>query len=199
MNTSITRSFFAQVGFAAVGGGLTASFVAASQLDKSVEALITFVAIVVAAAVSCLVLTANAPRPKATSVADAKRFGLAVKNQVLFWNSYVVIGVITVFILIFSRLVGWGLPIPRPNFIPEWVPYSDWWLKFVSIFLLLFLTLRMKYIKNGIISLVSVGNDLHVHVVEQEIASANANRRKFIEEQGVIDPERGRAVVKKRT
>lgn len=143
--------------------GMGAAFLVNSKMmDRIDEMLVTFMSIVVAAAIPGIALTAAAPRPASSSPLEARRFGAALAEQVSFWFGYLWTGCVAVGLLIAGKALEWKLTfIPRPAFVPNWVPDGGAWLVFVAVAATVFVTIRTRHIVTAVQSIIQVGTDVN--------------------------------------
>lgn len=144
--------------------GLVAAFAfPPSRMEKVDEMLVTFLSIVVGAAVPGVALTAAAQRPSADTPKDAQRLGDKLENQVRFWFGFLLFGGLSVCSLIAGRAVDWTLTAPpAPAWASHWMPEGGAWLVFASFMLASFTVIRARRIVGAVLALVRLGTAVDV-------------------------------------
>ncbi len=141
-------------------GGLLVPSAAFGRVD---EVLITFLSVVVGAAIPGVAITAAAQRPPMESAVEARKLGGRLQDQVRFWFGYLFAGGLSVLVLIVGRALSWTLMTPRPHFLPPWVPHDGGaWLVAVATTLIAFTVVRLRHAVRAVLDLVQLGTTAHV-------------------------------------
>lgn len=148
--------------FAGVVGVVMAIVATPVMIRRVDEMLVTFMSILVAAAIPGIALTAAAPRPNSSSPLEAKRFGRALSEQVDFWFGFLWTGGLAVGAIIVGRALDWKLTfIPRPNFVPDFVPEGGAWLVLAASATTVFVAIRTRHIVTAVKSIIQTGTEVH--------------------------------------
>lgn len=148
-------------------GSLCALVIPKEFMEKVDEFLINAISIVIGAAVAGLSLTAAAARPQSLTVHGARRLGAQLKLQIGFWFGFVKFGGVAVLLFIIGRGLGWELPfsLPRPAFVPAFVPTTGAWLIFLSTGLMAFVVARVPKIISAMCDLIELGTTQHIEAI----------------------------------
>lgn len=144
-------------------GGVAGFLVPPAAFGRVDEVLVTFLSIVVGAAIPGVALTAAAQRPPMESAVEAKRLGDRLQNQVRFWFSYLFAGGLSVLALVVGRAMNWSLTTPRPGLLPTWVPDDGGaWLVGLAVALIAFTVIRLRHVVGAVLDLIRLGTTAHV-------------------------------------
>lgn len=123
--------------------------------------LVTFISILVAAAIPGIALTVSAQRPPVSSPLEANRLGASLLRQARFWFGFIATGGFAVAVLILGGALSWSLPVPpRPTFI-AWTPGGGAWLVGAAAFALAFFLIRSRHLIGAVESLIELGTKAH--------------------------------------
>jgi hypothetical protein len=137
--------------------------------------VIVFLAIIVAAAIPGVTITAAAPRPPAYRLAEAQRLGHQLENQVRFWFGFMLWGSLAVFSIVVGKGLEWRSDLPRPSIFPHWLPLDGGaWMIFVSASLAVFAVVRLPRIVRAVLDLIALGTTAHLTATRDNLANLEA-------------------------
>lgn len=185
------REVLREIAAATVVGIAGALLIPAAALGRVDEMVVTFLSIILAAAIPGVALTAAAARPPVSTPLEARKLGSRLEDQVRFWFGFLLVGGASVGTVLVGSALEWQLATPRPAFIPTWVPYGSAWLVFASVASASFTVIRARHVANAVIGLIRLGTDTHV---DQTQDRQRRVQREVDAELRRIPPVEGRGV-----
>lgn len=188
-----SHGFRAELALAASLSVVLGVVVPPTVVERVDDLVVTFVSILVAAAIPGIALTVSAQRPAVSSPLEAKKLGEKLLGQARFWFSFIWTGGLAVAALILGGALQWSLPAPaRPEFL-SWAPSSGAWLVVLALFFLLLFMIRTRHLVGAVESLIELGTKAHAEAT----AAAELQLQAEVARQlaGLpVPPDRGSAV-----
>nr|WP_321512613.1 hypothetical protein [uncultured Hyphomonas sp.] len=137
--------------------------------------LITFYGVQAAIILPAMVFTAGILKPEGLRFSEAEKYHKALRVQMMFWITLLVLDFVVVVSLIFGKAVSWNLVTPKWGFIPQ-LNWADAIMLVASFTGLLAVVRTIPFIR-GVLSLLDMNSAMVLSAIKDRDASlANANR-----------------------
>lgn len=160
---------------ALLAASLAASFMPATAISNVVGELITFFGIQAAIILPAMVFTAGILKPEGLRLAEAKRYHVALRRQMMFWITLLILDFVVVVTLIFGKSVGWELVIPPIFNLPS-IDFT-WVLLAVAAFSGVLAVVRTVPFVRGVLSLLDMNAKMVIAAIEDRLEEKVAQDR----------------------
>lgn len=146
---------------------VAARFVEAKTPIKITGELITFFGIQAAIILPAMVFTAGILKPEGLRLEEAQRYHKALRQQMMFWITLLILDFIVVVFLILGKAVEWTLFTPS---IGPIVPIDiSWSLVLVATFAGVLAVIRTIPFVNGVLSLLDMNSKMVLGAIEDRL------------------------------
>jgi len=156
-------------------GGAIAWFTPAAAFGRAADVVASVLGLLLAGVLTGMAVTAAALQPSRLGKPAIKGFAAGLRRQMGFWMGLFVLGLITAGVLAVGEAMEWGLPTPRPQFIPDWVPAEGGrWLGFALLVPLSVWVMRLPAFYRALVSLIGLSEKAALAEHDEEAAAARA-------------------------
>lgn len=160
---------------AVAAAALAATLMPATAISNIVGELITFFGIQAAIILPAMVFTAGILKPEGLRLAEARRYHVALRRQMLFWITLLILDFVVVVTLIFGKSVGWELVTPAFSNAPS--IDLTWVLLAVAAFSGVLAVVRTVPFVRGVLSLLDMNANMVIAAIEDRLEEKVAKDR----------------------
>jgi len=152
---------------------------------KAAAELVTFFGIQAAAVIPAMIFAAGLLRPDAITLGEARRYQEALRAQMVFWITLLVLDFVTAAAIIIGKSIDWTISLPSIYIFPA-LDLSRWLSGFIAFVSALAILRTIPFLR-GIFSLLELQGRLTENVIMKR--NIDAARGVTETEQGFKAPE----------